>query len=142
MSNAALFWPMLALVLLSAVVLVLLFRSRVKAVRGGSVTAAYYRTFQGGAEPEASAVLARHFANLFEAPTLFYVACTTAMALHAVTPTAVVIAWLYVIARAAHSVIHLGRNRLRYRIQAYYVSWLILLTLWIDIGVQIATGTV
>jgi hypothetical protein len=141
MSNAAIFWPMFALVLLTAMVLVRLFRSRVRAVRSGSVTTAYFRAFQGGVEPEASVVLARHFTNLFEAPTLFYVACITAMALHAVSPATVVLAWLYVLARAAHSIVHLGRNRLKYRIRAYFTSWLILLALWIELAVRIATGT-
>lgn len=140
MTNAMIFWPMLAMVLLTTVVLGRLFRSRVSAVRSGLVTAAYFRTFQGGVEPETSAVLARHFANLLEAPTLFYVACLAAMVLHDVTPATVMLAWLYALARAVHTVVHLGRNRLKYRIRAYFSSWLILLALWIHVAVQAATG--
>lgn len=141
MSNAALFWPMFALVLLTASVLVRLFRSRVQAVRSGSVTAAYFRSFRGGIEPERSAVLARHFANLHEAPTLFYAACITAIALHDVVPASVGLAWLYVLARAAHTFVHLGQNRLRYRIWSYFASWLILLALWLQIALSAALGS-
>ena len=117
MSNAALVWPMVALVLLTMAVLVRLFRSRVRAVRDGEVTAAYFRAFQGGTEPESSAIVARHFANLFEAPMLFYVACLAAMVLHAVDPATVGLAWAYVLARVVHTGVHLGRNRLRHRIR-------------------------
>lgn len=142
MSNAAILWPMLALVLLTAFVLVRLFRSRVHAVRSGKVATAYYRAFQGGVEPETSTVASRHFVNLFEAPTLFYVACVVAMVLHDVGLVTVGLAWGYVIARAMHTAIHLGRNRLRHRIRAYFASWIILLALWAHLGLAAAiSGT-
>jgi len=142
MSNAALVWPMFAMVLLTASVLVRLFRSRVRAVRSGAVTAGYFRAFQGAVEPEQSAVLSRHFANLFEAPTLFYAGCITAMVLHDVGPVTVVLAWSYVIARALHTTVHLGRNRLKYRIRSYFISWLMLLALWAHLAWSAAMGHV
>ena len=42
---------------------------------------AYYRIYQdqGVPEPESAAKAARHFSNLFEAPTLFYVAFRQAL---------------------------------------------------------------
>ena len=72
-------YPMFAMVLLTAFVLATLFRSRVSAVRHGLVSAAYFRIYQGDAEPESSAKRARHFTNLFEAPVLFYVVCLAAI---------------------------------------------------------------
>jgi hypothetical protein len=138
MKETQLVYPMFALVLLSAFVLVLLFRRRVQAVRGGSVSVRYFALFQGEVEPEDTVKAARHFSNLFEAPTLYYAACITAMVTHNGSPGVITLAWLYVAARLVHAVIHLGANRLRYRIRIYFFSWIVLLALWIDVVVNAA----
>jgi hypothetical protein len=122
---------MFAMVVLTAVVLATLFRSRVGAVRLGLVSAAYFRIYQGAVEPESTAKPARHFANLFEAPVLFYVVCLAAMIMQFTGAAMQALAWIYVIARIVHAYIHLGGNRLRHRIRAYFFSWGVLLMMWI-----------
>ncbi len=131
-------YPMCAMVLLTAIVLVILFRSRVRAVREGAVSTRYFRTYQGEAEPEYSAKPSRQFTNLFEAPTLFYVVCLAAMIMHFTGAIMQLLAWLYVVARYAHAYVHLGPNRLKMRIPVYFVGWLILLTMWIYLAVGMA----
>jgi hypothetical protein len=128
---------MFAMVLLTASVLVRLFLARRAAVGAGQVQAAYFRVYQGAAEPEASAQLARHFTNLFEAPVLFYAACLAAAML---PPSALclALAWAYVAARAVHTIVHTGRNRLPPRIAAYFTSWALLLALWIVLVARVA----
>jgi len=42
-----------------------------------------------------------------------------------------------VLARAVHSYIHLGPNRLGRRINAYFASWLVLMALWIHVVVHV-----
>ena len=138
MPTSSLIFPMFAMVLLTATVLVILFRSRVRAVRDGHVPASYFRIFQGGTEPEYAAKPARHFANLFEAPTLFYAACLAAMVTNTVSPVTQTLAWVYVAARLAHAYIHLGPNRLRFRIRAYFISWLVLFVMWLWIAASVA----
>ena len=140
MSPYALVYPMFALVVLTATVLVILFRSRVRAVRAGKVSARYFRIYQGEVEPEETAKPARHFSNLFEAPVLFYAACLAAMVTHDTGGLAVVLAWLYVAARAAHAYIHLRRNRLGRRINVYFAGWLVLMGLWIHVVVHVAVS--
>ena len=138
MSELSLVYPMLALVLLTVGVLVVLFRSRVRMVREGLAPVSYFRVFQGSLEPEYAAKPARHFTNLFEAPTLFYVGCLMAM-VTGVTGTAVVaLAWGYVAMRYLHTYIHLGSNRVRHRMRAYFASWLILVALWAYVAVSVA----
>jgi hypothetical protein len=124
-------YPMFAMVVLTAVVLATLFRSRVGAVRHGLVSAAYFRIYQGAVEPESTAKPARHFANLFEAPVLFYVVCLAAMIMQFTGAAMQALAWIYVGARIVHAYIHLGGNRLRHRIRAYFFSWGVLLMMWI-----------
>lgn len=139
MSVSSLVFPMAAMVLLTVVVLVRMFRSRVAAVRTGQVDAAYFRLYQGSDEPESTRKLSRHFTNLFEAPTLFYVACLAAMITGLTGTVMVTLAWGYVAARTVHAFVHLGGNRLRKRILAYFVSWIFLVALWVTVVIGVAT---
>jgi hypothetical protein len=129
---------MAAMALLTAFVLVRLFRSRVAAVRAGQVDAGYFRLYQGEEEPETTRKVSRHFSNLFEAPTLFYAACLAGMVAGIAGPVFLALAWGYVAARAFHAVIHLGGNRLRKRIAAYFVSWIFLAAMWVTLVIAVA----
>ena len=140
MNEFRLVYPMFALVALTATVLVILFRSRVRAVKEGQVTSAYFRIYQDGREPEYAAKASRHFSNLFEAPTLFYAAGLTAMITHDASTWLLVLAWLYVVARAIHAYVHVGKNRLRHRIPVYFSGWLVLVAMWLQIVVHTATA--
>ena len=133
MNPYALVYPMFAMVVLSATVLVILFRSRVQAVKEGKVSAKYFRIYQGETEPERTAKASRHFSNLFEAPVLFYAACLAAMITHDTGVVVFCAAWLYVVARVVHSWVHLGGNRLGRRINAYFAGWLVLFAIWVHV---------
>jgi hypothetical protein len=137
MPALSLVFPMLAMVLLTFGVAVVLFRARMRSVREGLVPIAYFRTFEGATEPEFLVKPTRHFINLFEAPTLFYAGCLAAMVTGATGPWAVGLAWAYVAARLVHAGIHLGSNRLRWRMRAYLVSWICLLALWIHVALRV-----
>jgi hypothetical protein len=134
----SLVYPMLAMVLLTFGVATSLFRARTRAIREGHVPVAYFRLFQGAAEPEFVAKPTRHFSNLFETPTLFYAACLAAMVTGVTGYIMVALAWAYVVTRLGHAVVHLGGNRLRKRAPIYLVSWIILLAMWIYLGVAVA----
>ena len=131
-------YPMLAMVALTFVVLIMLFRSRIRMVREGHAPVSYFRTFQGSQEPDYAAKPSRHLANLFEAPTLFYAACLAAMVVGAKGWGVMALAWGYVAARCVHAWIHLGGNRVRHRLWAYFVSWLLLLALWSYVATVVA----
>lgn len=139
MSVSSLVYPMAAMFLVTLVVLVRLFRSRVAAVRAGQVDAAYFRLYQGDDEPESTRKVSRHFTNLFEAPTLFYVACLAGMVAGVAGPVLLVLAWGYVAARAVHAFVHLGGNRLRKRILAYFISWVFLVAMWATLVIAVAS---
>ncbi len=138
MRDNTLVYPMAAMVALTAAVLIRLFRGRVAGVRAGAVSASYFKTFQGGAEPEQSLAAARNLSNLFEAPTLFYAGCLAAMLVGDTSSTTSMLAWPYVATRIVHTSIHLGRNRLRGRIRAYFAGWIVLVALWLHLVVDVA----
>jgi hypothetical protein len=139
MSQFALVFPMLALVVLTFGVSVKLFRARLRSVREGHTPVSYFRVFQGSPEPEFLAKPTRHYVNLFETPVLFYAGCLAAMVTGVTGPVVVTLAWVYVAARLAHAWVHLGGNRVRHRLRVFALGWLCLLGLWISVGVGVAT---
>ena len=128
--STALLLPMAAMVALTFAVLLRLFATRARSVRAGALPASYFAVYRGAEEPDVSLQLARHFSNLFEAPTLFYAACLSALAIGAGSTALTVLAWAYVVCRAVHAWIHTGTNALRPRIGAYFASWAVLLSMW------------
>ena len=140
MNRYGLFFPMFAMFLLTGTVLVMLFRSRVRAIREREVTQGYFKVYQGELEPEYAAQRSRHFTNLFEAPTLFYAVCLAAMVTHSADAVLEVLAWLYVAARLAHSFVHLGRNEVVPRLSAYFTSWAVMAAMWIYLALRVATA--
>jgi hypothetical protein len=74
--------------------------------------------------------LARHFANLFEAPVLFYAVCLAAAATHRDAMSLAVLAWCYVAVRIAHAWVHLTFNGFRWRFRTYMGGWLVLAAMW------------
>ena len=140
MNRFNLVFPMFAMVALTALVLVLLFRSRVRAIREKAVQQSYFKVYQGQVEPEYAAKRSRHFSNLFEAPVLFYAVCLAAMVTQQADRALEVLAWIYVAARVAHSFIHLGRNEIVPRLSAYFSSWAALLAMWVYLVVRVATA--
>ena len=93
MSQFALVFPMLALVILTFGVSVKLFRARLRSVREGHTPVSYFRVFQGSPEPEFLAKPTRHYVNLFETPVLFYAGCLAAMVAGVTGPVTVALAW-------------------------------------------------
>lgn len=140
MQNLSLVYPMFAMVVLTCVVLTALFRARARSVATGQVSGSYFRTYRGGEEPDASVQLSRHFANLFEAPTLFYVVCLAAMIVNQTAWPVHLLAWTYVLLRVAHAHVHIGRNRLRPRIFVYFSSWIVLLLMWVYLTAAVITS--
>ena len=130
MENLALVYRMFAIVVLTCVVLVALFRARTLSVTGGQVSGYFYKTYRGDEEPDALVQLSRHFSNLFEAPTVFYAVCLAAMITGQSALLLQSLAWTYVLLRVAHAHIHIGRNKLRPRIFVYLLSWIVLLLMW------------
>jgi hypothetical protein len=137
MQPFSLIYPMFAMVLLTVAVLFRLFRSRVRAVREGQLSLSFFQIWQGGTEPDYAIKPARHFVNLFEAPTLFYAVCLAAMVTRTPGILIQVLAWCYVAARLVHTYIHLGSNRVRYRVRAYFCSWIVLLAMWICVALTV-----
>ncbi len=137
MNQFSLIYPMLAMVILTFTVLIMLFKNRVQSVRKGEISPFYYKTYQGEGEPDKLLKLSQHFANIFEAPTLFYVVCLAAMITSEQSMLFLSLAWIYVSMRAAHAYIHIESNKLKRRIVIYFTGWLVLLLMWACLVIKI-----
>ncbi len=122
--------PMSVLALFTFLILVMLFKSRFRALSKGKVAVAFYKTYVGEDEPEESRILSRHLSNLFEAPVLFYVVCLAALTIQLSSLFFHLLAWSYVVVRLVHAYIHLGSNKVPYRLAAYFTGWIVLLAMW------------
>ena len=130
-------YPVFAMFLLVAVVLLRLRSMRFAAVRRQEVRADYYKAYSQGTEPEALRVIARHFSNLFEMPVLFYVGVLMAYITNQVNGWLVGCAWAYVALRYLHSFVHLGSNHVVTRFSVYFASVFVLVVLWGSLLVQL-----
>ena len=125
------FYPVFAMFALTAFCLFRLARLRFAAVRKGEIDPKFFRLYRDGDEPDNLRVHARHLANLFEAPVLFYVIVIIAFLTGQTGILPLVLAWAYVVLRYAHSYVHLTSNRVMTRFRLFALSWLVLALLWV-----------
>lgn len=142
MNQNLMYFPCLAMMLLTVIVLLRLFVLRVHAVKNKDIKLSYFKTYD---EPNAPAVMiqaGRHFSNLFEVPVLFYMVCAfTVMTFH-VDSKMLLAAWLYVFFRSVHAFIHLTSNKIRPRMLAYMSGWIVLLYMGLSLGYKLLQAAV
>lgn len=138
--NTFLIFPMFAMVLITLVVLLVMFKSRVAAVREGRLDINYFKTYNSVNPPDEVVKSQRQFTNLFELPVLFYAGCLVAMNIPIYGFWILVWPWLIVVARMLHAYIHLGTNKVYPRMIAYAAQWSALTALWLHIMLVICIG--
>jgi hypothetical protein len=121
--------PMLTLAAWTMVVLLFVPYRRFKAVFARKVTANDFKFGESVNVPGEVSIPNRNFMNLLEVPLLFYVVCLTAYATHKVDRAALILAWVYVIGRILHSVVHLTYNKVVHRLAAFAATNVILVVL-------------
>ena len=133
MSATAILYPAAALVFWTFAVLLVLGRRRFGAARRRQVCAADFACGESANVPESLRIPNRNLANLLEMPVLFYLACVVLFVTGKVAFWGVVLAWAYVAARMAHTVVHLSYNDVMHRFRAFALSNAVLFALWLGI---------
>ncbi|AZO30156.1 MULTISPECIES: MAPEG family protein [unclassified Mesorhizobium] len=129
MNQTAIFWPMLAHVLLVYVVYLVMFKRRYFAVKSGEAKISQYKV--RSTEPASSVTVANNLINQFELPVLFHVLCLALFVTNGVNYLTLALMWLFVVTRYVHAWVHLSRNYLLYRSRAFFVGAGVLLIAWI-----------
>ncbi|MGE0501638.1 MAG: MAPEG family protein [Rhizobiaceae bacterium] len=136
MNQTAIFWPMLAHVVLVYIVYVVLGIRRRDVVVTGKAKAQAYK--QRATEPEGSMNTANNLMNQFEAPVLFHICC---LALHATAGVGyfiLALAWLFALSRYLHAYVHLTTNKLKHRNYAFRFGLAVLALMWIWLALHLA----
>ena len=139
MNQSLILYPLLAMFLLVCIVAVTMFRRRVAFYKSNRVHPQKTATSAQMAATMTDSRAPDNFRNLFELPMMFYVAVLTLYVTQLVVLPQLVLAWIYVAARYAHSGIHCTSNVVMNRFYAFLTSCLALLCMWILLAVQLLT---
>ena len=129
MNQTAIFWPMIAHVVLVYVIYALMSLRRRAAVKSGNARASQFR--ENLSEPAESLFIRNNLANQFELPGLFQIVCLCLYVTSGAGLVPVVLAWLFVLSRYLHALIHVTSNRIRFRQPAFAFGFLVLGLMWI-----------
>jgi len=129
MNQTAIFWPVLAHVLLIYIVYGVLGRRRYGAVKSGEAKVGQYKV--RSTEPASSATVAANLSNQFELPVLFYVLCLTLHVTNGVNYLTLALMWIFVASRCFHAWVHLTSNNLLLRSRSFSFGAVIILLGWI-----------
>ncbi|MDO6965145.1 MAPEG family protein [Rhizobium alvei] len=136
--STAIFWPMIAHVFLVYCIYYLLSKNRRKAVEQGSASEEQFRSNQ--VEPEQSQFARNNLENQFELPVLFHAGCLALYVTGAATIGPVILAWIFVAARYAHSFIHIRTNHIPHRRPLFIISFVANGILWAWLAVHLAVN--
>ena len=129
MRQTAIFWPMLAHVLLVYIVYLVMLMRRYGAVKSGEARVSQYKL--RSTEPASSVTVANNLINQFELPVLFHVLCLALFVTNGVNYLTLALMWLFIVTRYVHAWVHLSRNHVLHRSRAFFLGAGILLVAWI-----------
>ena len=139
MNPNLIYYPVLAMIVLTATVLIRMFVLRVKGIKSGQVDFRYFKTYNMPTQiPPKQVQAERNFSNLFEVPVLFYTVCAFSLITQNVDHVMLTLAWSYFTLRALHSLIHLTTNKIIPRMSLYGLSWIVLMIMAIKLGLMVA----
>ncbi|MDB5554609.1 MAG: hypothetical protein JWL86_4593 [Rhizobium sp.] len=134
--STAIFWPVIVQVALIYVLYYMLFTRRQAAVKAGTARLSQYR--DNVAEPAETLFLRNNLTNQYELPMLFIAGCIALYATGHATIVPVILAWVFVVLRIAHAIIHVGPNRLRHRVPVFIAGFAVNGLLWLWLAANIA----
>jgi hypothetical protein len=129
-AQQAIFLPAFAMAALTMVVAVRMYATRIGEMRRERIHPQAVATSAQAAARLTETRAADNFRNLFELPVLFYVALLVAAQTGQDTTVTLVLAWLFVALRIAHSLIHCGYNKVMHRFQVFIAGFVVLCALW------------
>ena len=129
--------PVLAMALLTFVVWLRLYQTRIGEMKRERIHPQSVALSAQMAARLTDTRAADNFRNLFELPVLFYVALMAAALLQVQSMAFLVLAWLFVSARVAHSWIHCTYNKVMHRFKIYFLGGAVLWAMWAMLAWQV-----
>ncbi len=130
--------PLLAQVLLTAIVFFRMYFARVAEMKSKRIHPQKIATTTSASQHLVdSCNVADNFSNQFELPVLLYVLTILLYTLHMADIIFIVLAWLFVTLRYLHSFIHCGYNKVLHRFYAYAAGSMLLWVMWVLFAVRL-----
>lgn len=126
MTRDWIFVPVIVQVLMTLLIYVRLIKVKIREVRAGRVDktrSALHEEAWGDAVLQIN----NNIRNQFELPVLFYVMAAILWAMDSVNGLAIAAAFLFVLSRIAHALVHLGSNYVPNRRRTFTVGWWVLM---------------
>ena len=141
--KALMLLPMVILIFVTFGMMLWMLKLRYRAVINDGFDPKYFRLYNDTQSstpmPEYLVKVTQHFQNLLEMPPLFYFALILLAALNITDVFYVILSWGFLLSRIFHSYIHTTANKVMKRKNAFIVSMVILMTLWLRIAIEIIT---
>ncbi|MBN9452607.1 MAG: MAPEG family protein [Bosea sp.] len=131
-----LIYPTLAMIFWIFVVGVILALRRKAAFASGAVRPDEV-TVSTERYPVPARLAAANFTNQFETPVIFFAVVMIAMETGATGHAMALLAWLYVATRIAHTLIHVGPNKLPLRGAVYGIGVIALFCMWLGVLISV-----
>lgn len=125
--------PMYLIVFFTIMSLLTMVIVRSKAVLAKEIPISFFEAKQKDTNitiPKKIIILDNHFKNLLELPVLFYVACVVTVLQGDINEVLVILAWLFLLFRLGHSVIHLTYNNVTHRLIVFLLSVFTVAGMW------------
>ncbi|MBZ9705416.1 MAPEG family protein [Mesorhizobium sp. B2-1-8] len=135
MNQTAIFWPVLAQVLLVYIIYVVMGRGRYFAVKSGEAKVGQYKV--RSTEPASTVTVANSLINQFELPVLFYVLCLSLHMTNGVNYITLALMWIFVASRYFHAWFHLTSNNLLLRNRSFVLGAVVLALGWIWLALHL-----
>lgn len=123
-------YPVFCLVILTFFMIAATGITRLISVRRRQVHPRYYVLMSGDTPPDYVQKVGRNMANLLEVPVLFYLLAVLAILFEISSQLLVDLAWLYVVLRLVHSIIHISYNNVPHRLIVFVLSVVTLMIMW------------
>jgi len=136
MSIQSVLLPLFVQVALTFVLLICMGRARVPLVQSGQVKPHDIALGQPN-WPDGATQISNAYSNQFQLPVLFYLLTVLAWITRQADVMFVVLAWLFVLLRIGHAVIHTTSNQLSLRFFVFTAGLIVLLLMWIIFAVRI-----
>ena len=122
------FYPSFALFGWISLMLFYLGYIRIKAVRGREVRFSQFKLQEG--MPEKIQQVSNNVNNLFQLPTLFFVACIFLYVMDRVSPFYLFLSWGFVLLRIVHSWVHVTENDVNLRFFSFALGLIFLIIIY------------
>lgn len=136
--QSPLIWPLFAMALLSLLVWLRLFFTRIGEMKRRQIHPQLVASSAQTSQLEDTRA-ADNFRNLFELPVLFYAAILLAVHANIENPGLLALAWVFVALRFLHSYIHCTYNRVMDRFKVYLLGGIVLWSIWAVLAYQLFT---